>query len=45
MTKAGMFYNDTIHLLNNKDEYIMVKDSRYLIPQVQVKKKDTPPAI
>ena len=34
MTKAGMFYNDMRHLLNNKDAHIMVNIMHYLIPKV-----------
>ena len=39
ITKAGLFYHDMRHLLNNKDAHIMVNDLHSPIPQVQDKKK------
>ena len=39
MTKAGLFYHDMSHLLNNKYAQIMVNNSHYPIPKVQDKKK------
>ena len=39
ITKAGLVYHNTRHLLKNKDTHIMVNDSHYPIPQVQEKKK------
>ena len=39
MTKAGLFYHDMRHLLNNKDMHIMVNDSHSPIPQMQDKKE------
>ena len=37
-TKAGLFYHDIRHLLNNKDTHILVNDSHFPIPQVRDKK-------
>ena len=39
MTKAGLFYHDMRHLLNNKDAHILVNDLHYPIPQVHDKKE------
>ena len=39
MTKSIIFYHNIRHLLNNKDAYILVNDSRSPIPQVQDKKE------
>ena len=39
MTKAGLFYHDMKHLLNNKDAHIMVNNLHSPIPQVQDKKE------
>ena len=45
-TKAGLFYHVTMNLLKNKkNTQIMVNASRYLIPQVEERRKNTHPVI